>query len=334
MCNQLNDSPIKILIMRKITPLVFMLSVLFPLNSGYSYRAQASERIKPFSNSHFIEINKQTLHYRIWTPEVTTHALPGILMIHGMGGSTFSWEYNAPILAAAGYQVIAVDVPPFGYSDKDPDINQSIDSRSQLLWEFINRIQPDKRWHLIGHSMGGGIVQGMAIINPVQVEKVVFVDPALFRNNKTDKSHANMPLFRLRSLEWLAIAVGKTTLIRPKGITKMLRSAYAQEPNPADVEEYYKALSEKGTARALIRSTAVSKPVKEIDGLKFNKPAIAIWGDLDSWVPLTKSQPILDQLPSIKVIVIKGAGHCPMATHPNHFNELVIGFLQLTGAPI
>jgi 2-hydroxy-6-oxonona-2,4-dienedioate hydrolase len=320
--------------MKKFSPLVLILSILFPLNSWFAPRIQASEKTKPFSNSHFIEIKNQTLHYRIWMPEIVDNSIPGILMIHGMGGSTFSWEYNAPALAKAGYQVIAVDVPPFGYSDKDPDVNQSLDSRSLLLWEFINRVQPDKRWHLIGHSMGGGIAQCMAVINPVQVEKVVFVDPALFRNNKTDRSHANMPLFRLRSMEWLAITVGKTTLIRPKGIAKMLRSAYAQEPNPVDVEEYYKALSVRGTARALIRSTSLSKPVKEVDGLEFNKPALAIWGDLDTWVPLNKSQSILEQLPTIKVAVINGAGHCPMATHPNHFNELVLRFLQLTGAPI
>ena len=107
----------------------------------------------------------------------------------------------------------------------------------------------------------------------------------------------------------------------------MLLSAYAQQPDQRDVDEYYDALSQKGFVRALIRSTAKSKPVNPIDGKRFNKPAIAIWGEKDTWVPLEKSQPLLEQIPSITVMVIKGAGHCPMATHARLFNQAAIRFL-------
>jgi pimeloyl-ACP methyl ester carboxylesterase len=121
--------------------------------------------------------------------------------------------------------------------------------------------------------------------------------------------------------------IGNATLIKPKKIVKILRSAYACEPSPIDVAGYYKALSQKGFARALIRSGAKSKPIHPVDGKSFSKPAIAIWGDKDTWVPLEKTKPLLEHIPSIKIIVIEGAGHCPMATHPEQFNQYIIQFL-------
>jgi hypothetical protein len=66
----------------------------------------------------------------------------------------------------------------------------------------------------------------------------------------------------------------------------------------------------------------------DIDGKAFNKPAIAIWGEKDTWVPLSQMQPIADQIPSIKIIVIEGAGHCPMATHADQFNNQLLHFLD------
>lgn len=313
--------------MKKFIVTALIVSHLVPLCLGRPVHTSQTEKDKPFVNSNFISILDQMLHYRIW-PAAGTGNSPWILLVHGMGGSTFSWEYNAPVLAGAGFNVVAVDVPPFGYSDKNPDVNQSVDSRAGLLWKFLNQIQPGKKWHLVGHSMGGGIVQCMAIINPEQTEKVVFSDPALFFSME-DKSHASMPVFRFRPFEWIAVGIGKVAMIRRKGIEKMLRSAYAREPNPADVDEYLKALKIEGTARALVRSTAISRPVIPVDGTSFNKPSIAIWGEKDTWVPLEKSQPLLNQIPAIKVVVIEGAGHCPMATHADQFNQLVIQFLKI-----
>jgi pimeloyl-ACP methyl ester carboxylesterase len=309
----------------KIILLLFTLavSVLAPAAPGRRDPVK-----KPFPDSRFMEIDGLRLHYRTWAPAAAADTLPWVLMAHGMGGSTFSWERNAPALAAAGFHVVAVDVPPFGFSDKNPDVNQSPDARAELLWIFLEGLKPGSRWHLVGHSMGGGIVQCMAILNPGSVDRVVFSDPALL-GKSGEMPMASMPLMKFQPLQWLFTGIGKVFLIREKNIRKFLTSAYSAEPDSADVAEYYRALKQPGTAKALIRSMAVSKPVIRINGLDFNTPAIAIWGNLDSWVPLEKSKPLLEKLPSIKTAVIEGAGHCPMATHPDRFNLLLINFLSL-----
>jgi pimeloyl-ACP methyl ester carboxylesterase len=318
--------------MKKIRLIGLVLCILGFNSPGYPVPISKKPESKPFPNSCFLTVDGMKLHFRIWPADRQTESAPWIFMVHGFCGSTFSWEYNAPVLAEAGYNVIAIDVPPFGYSDKDPDFNQSTDNRARLLWNFLNLIRPGGKWNLVGHSMGGGIVQCMAITNPGQVEKVVFADPVLFSNTMVKNQHS-MPIIGFRPFEWMMVGIGKSILIKPKRIAGMLKSAYAQKPPRDDVDEYYYCLALPGTARALIRSSAKSKAVMAIDGKAFNKPAIAIWGEKDTWVPLSQMQPIADQIPSIKIIVIEGAGHCPMATHADQFNQQLLHFLDPNHIP-
>ncbi len=39
-------------------------------------------------------------------------------MVHGFAGSTYWWQTSAFYLSRYGFTVIAIDVPPFGFSDK------------------------------------------------------------------------------------------------------------------------------------------------------------------------------------------------------------------------
>ncbi|MBL8045797.1 MAG: alpha/beta fold hydrolase [Anaerolineales bacterium] len=48
-----------------------------------------------------------------------------VVLIHGFGASTFMWRDNAPVLAEAGYRVLALDLVGYGLSDKN------------LLWIFL-----------------------------------------------------------------------------------------------------------------------------------------------------------------------------------------------------
>ncbi|RII97423.1 alpha/beta fold hydrolase, partial [Clavibacter michiganensis subsp. insidiosus] len=42
------------------------------------------------------------------------------VLLHGLMGSAESWWRIAPLLAARGYRVLAVDLPGHGLSDRDP----------------------------------------------------------------------------------------------------------------------------------------------------------------------------------------------------------------------
>lgn len=301
--------------------LIFIIPYLIPLS-----QSQAKGTSLPFKNSHIKEIDGIWIHYRIWIPNELKHP-DWVLMVHGLGGSTYSWENNTQILCDSGYTVIAVDVPPFGYSDRDPDFNHSPDNRASLLWSFANSLNNNVKWNLIGHSMGGGIVEAMAISKPEKTKSVIFVDPALFKSLKKEFSITQFVL-KFPPLERLFSVVGEYFFITKKQITKMLFSAFGRQPTSSEVDEYYKALSQDGTAKAFIRLFTNSKVINEMNIDQLTSPALAIWGDNDTWVPYDGYKSLLSNRTNIKIKIIKGAFHCPMETHSNEFNEIIIDFLS------
>jgi len=281
---------------------------------------------KPFDNSSFTEINNMLIHYRTWYAEDTAQVLPWVLLVHGMGGSTFAWRYNVDALLNTGFNVVAVDVPPYGFSDRNPDFNHAIDQRAGLLWSFLEWLNPDTGWHLVGHSMGGGIVQCMAIMKPEKTEKVVFVGGALFRKLEA-KRYKSQYVLMFKPIERLLTVIGEGVIIKPKRIAQMLVSAFGTDPGQEVVDAYYKALAVPGTAQAVIRSFSKQKPSENIDGLALKRPSLSIWGGNDTWVPYEAYKSFLDLLPMNRTFIIEDAGHCPMETHAEFFNKELVGFL-------
>ena len=79
-----------------------------------------------------------------------------IVMVHGFLGSSIMWEPQIQDLKDS-YRIFAPDLPGFGYSNKVEPCN-SINSMARSILDTIDQRDIDK-FHLLGHSMGGMIVQ-------------------------------------------------------------------------------------------------------------------------------------------------------------------------------
>jgi pimeloyl-ACP methyl ester carboxylesterase len=53
-----------------------------------------------------------------------------------------------------------------------------------------------------------------------------------------------------------------------------------------------------------------------------------IWGEKDSWVPITEGERIKNLVESFDLLVIEDAYHCPMETHYNEFNSILLGIMK------
>jgi len=285
-----------------------------------------SPKDKPFDNSSFVVINGVKLHYRLWLAEDKSDSLPWVLLLHGMGGSTYAWRHNTKALNDAGFNVVALDIPPYGYSDKNPSLDFSNNHRVHLIWTLLNYINPFTHWHLIGHSMGGGIAQYMAITQPEKTAKVVFVGGALLGQQTPTDAPLNT-LIGSKPVKELMVLAGRIYFIKPKRIEKMLQSAFGTNVSSKDVKSYYEALSVKGTARAIVNSLTASANQSAIDGLSFNKTSLCIWGKNDTWVPYRLYKDLVDKFPLNETFIIENAAHCPMETHYQIFNKKVCSFL-------
>lgn len=273
-----------------------------------------------FPESYVEEVDGIKIHYQIWEPDGP--ALGEILLVHGLGGSTFSWNNNVEDLREAGYEVVVVDLPGFGYSSRNPSVDHSQTNRSDLLWKLLNILEGNQIqevldcWVLAGHSMGGGTVAAMAIANPARTKALVLVDGALLGSDNTLTGLALKypPINR-----WAQVAL-KYFIINKDNIENFLTSAYGRKPTQIEVLGYLNPLLQPGTERVLVDIINSASNV-EVDSLmEVDIPILGIWGEKDTWVLLEQGEKINTRIPRIELEVIPGATHSPMETHPDEFN--------------
>ena len=306
--------------------LLSLLPYLFPLSD-----AKLSPIPTPYAESQYREVDGLDLHYRIFTPDHTPKGK--LLFIHGLGGSTFSWRENMTFFQDEGYLVIAVDLPGFGYSSKASGINHSQARRSQMIWSLLDLVDEDLdelttnlQWTLLGHSMGGGTATAMAIDRPSDTKSLVLVDGAVFENQPSSVSAllAYAPLAR-----GVAVIFDRI-LLSAKRIDSFLTSAYGRPATLEEIDGYLTPLKEPGTPKVALDLVKTSKNVP-VEGVQNNDvPILALWGQEDTWVPLSDAEKIQDLIPRTEIVSISGAYHCPMETHSELFNDELLMFLEKT----
>lgn len=313
----------------KVLILIFVLFSIIPYLIPISQH-QNPVNGKPFNESFEAYIDNIKLHYRMWTP--THENIKGkILLVHGLAASTFSWRNNVDFLKDNGYIVIAVDLPSFGYSDRRLGIEHSQSSRSTMLWKFLDSIDhtlnedtSKLEWILVGHSMGGGTVSAMAMNEPVRTSRLILVDAAVLEYNPYFYSKL---LYYPPFSRWIKI-IFNNYLVSEKRIDALLKSAYGRIPTEYEIEGYLNPLKVKGTPDSMMDfiKTAKNEPLTELNNIDI--PILGIWGEEDSWVPFKETAKIKTVVPKMVIYSVKGAKHCPMETHSNEFNNVLLQFIE------
>ena len=93
-----------------------------------------------------------------------------LVLVHGFLGSSAMWSPQKEFLSKY-YRVIAPALPGFGESYKVKSLN-SISEMAKTIFNCIDK-KNIKEFHLIGHSMGGMIVQEMVNISGKRINKLV-----------------------------------------------------------------------------------------------------------------------------------------------------------------
>jgi len=93
-----------------------------------------------------------------------------LVLIHGFLGSSKMWEPQIDFFKDY-YRVITPDLPGYGKSNKAKSHN-SIQSIANLLLDCLEEKKIDK-FYLLGHSMGGMIVQEIAKKSGNKISKLV-----------------------------------------------------------------------------------------------------------------------------------------------------------------
>jgi 3-oxoadipate enol-lactonase len=238
---------------------------------------------------------------------------PTVLLIHGLGATSDSWQLQTPALAAAGYRVLAPDLPGFGQSPYAPPLTiPGMASRLERLLRGLNAAPT----YLVGISMGGTVALQLAADFPGSVQRLVLVNTFARLRPKGIYGwlvFANrLLLVRLTGLPAQARVISGR--IFPKPGQEALRQGLYDQILQADPRAYRAAIWALGTFNLLPR----------VNGLRV--PTLVITAEDDRSVPPANQAQLL-AIPGARQVVIANAGHGVTAEAPETFNREMLAFL-------
>jgi pimeloyl-ACP methyl ester carboxylesterase len=306
-----------LLTMLGIVVFILILPYFIPLSSSVKIPAQ------PYPDSAFFSTSDNvSIHYRLQTP-LTVRGK--ILLVHGLAASTFSFRNNVDALVAAGYQVLSIDLPAFGYSDRGSGLVHSQVNRARWLWELIDKVDRDSKdirpWNLLGHSMGASAILAMSDAYPLRVLSLTMIDGAVSRGNQSIPLLFDTPVG-----QWLKVYLRYVALKR-SNFANLLSSAYAKKADDSAIDGYLAPLLVDKTASALVDFVKTAKNVSIYDWKNPQLPLLVAWGDKDTWVKPIAIGEIRSVALNLQVRMFAGQGHCPHETDPA-FNQVLIDFLD------
>jgi pimeloyl-ACP methyl ester carboxylesterase len=232
---------------------------------------------------------------------------PVILLLHGTYWSRV-WLPVISKLAAAGLQPVAVDLPGCGRSAGELTLETAtVPSLTDWVARFVDALSPTSLVGVAGHDIGGAIAQRLLATGALDFERLALV------NSVTYDSWPVPGVARYRDPEVVAATtVGSILAARREAIT----NALGRPASEVELEEYLSPWTEMRVARSwmALAGAADSRYTLELlDALRADAhPKLLVWGEDDSFQPITFAERFAAEVPNTKLVRIPFAGHIPM----------------------
>ena len=264
-----------------------------------------------------------------------------LILIHGFGASIGHWRQNLPVLAAAGYQVFAIDLLGFGKSDK-PVIDYSIELWQELLADFWAALvqQPAV---FVGNSIGALLSLAMLAHHPEMARGGVLLNAAGGLNHRPEE--LNLPL-RLVMASFSKLVSSDLlgpflfNRIRQKSrLRQTLYQVYRDRTAVTDelIDLLYQPSCDPGAQKvfaAILSAPPGPRPEELLP--QISQPLLVLWGEADPWTPIAGAQLYrtlaeqseADHSGQVKFVPIPDTGHCPHDERPEVVNAEIIQWLS------
>ena len=243
---------------------------------------------------------------RLWYWDTGGPGRPVILM-HAGTQSAAGWPYQQPVLATAGYRVIAYSRR--GYFKSDPGNPADPGIASDDLHNLINHLKLDKV-DLVATAQGGFFALDYVLSYPDKVRSVAIVASLM---GITDPDYVEV-----------------NARLRPKFFATLPHDFQELSPsyragNPAGLAAW---LELDHAAVAGTRITPKTRHVltwAKLESIKH--PTLLLTGESDLYVPPSLLRMQAQHMPHAEVATIAEAGHSPYWEQPTIFNEILLAFL-------
>jgi 3-oxoadipate enol-lactonase len=245
-------------------------------------------------------------------------ASPPLVFLHGIGGAARAWRGQIDAFSDR-YRAIAWDMP--GYGGSAPLAGVSIATLADALQEFLQGIGA-KAPILVGHSIGGMIVQQWLTKHPVTARAVVLAQtsPAFGKaDGDWQKSFIEARLGPLDRGETMA-SLAPT----------LVRDLVGDDPDAAGMEVARSCMASvpEASYRASLFALLGFDQRHALGAIKV--PTLVLSGSKDKNAPAPMMARMAGYIPSAHYVELEGVGHLVNLERPAAFNAALDQFLKAT----
>lgn len=235
-----------------------------------------------------------------------------LVMVHGFMGGSRQWEAQRAAIGSR-FDIPVLDLPGYGENAhlEAPDTIHAF--ATWVLEELTAR--GVERFHLLGHSMGGMVIQEMVAQAPGRIDRLVLYGtgatgmlPGRFETIDTSKQRARQD--------------GPRATARRIAATWFLR----QEADAA--YESCAAIAEQSSLQAMLAGLDAMQGWSGMENLSnIRSKTLVIWGDHDRTYTWGQTEALWHAIADADLAVIPGCAHAAHLEKPHLFNAVLDDFL-------
>jgi pimeloyl-ACP methyl ester carboxylesterase len=274
---------------------------------------RATESAETSRGSKIVELVGGDLNYK----EEGGKDDPVIVLLHGFASSLRWWDRVAPELGRRGLRVIRFDLLGHGGSEKPRD-GYAPDDQARVVAAALRKLGV-RRATVVGHSMGGTVASALVEQEPRLVRRVAVLGTPP-RDGFAD------PSFMRRLSTWPVVGELVRRFAPDQAIKAGLDSAFADDVDVPDafVDDLdgmtFSAYDKSATgSREFLEDRPNSERIKEA-GI----PLLVIFGAKDEIVDPEAADAWAKDVPSARVVKMRGVGHSPQWERPREVTQLLL----------
>ena len=236
-----------------------------------------------------------------------------LVLVHGFLGSSDMWNPQIKFFKD-NFRVIAPALPGFGKSNAI-DSCDSIKCMANVILNLLEK-KEIKNFNLLGHSMGGMIVQEMTKLAGEKILKLICYGTGPRGNipGRFETIDQSREKLKINGLKVTANRIAKTWFI------------------DEDKAKYFHLCDEAGKQTSIEATDNGLIAMKNWNGIKnlknIKNETLIIWGNQDKAYNFNQVETLNNNIPNSDLKIIDGCSHNVHLEKPDEFNIIVEEFLK------
>ncbi len=253
-----------------------------------------------------------------------------MVLLHGWGFDHTCWRPLVDRLATQ-YRVITVDLPGHGRSRPSASAYTMEDLAADIA-ELITTLDLREPPIVVGHSLGGAVVQQLAVSDPQAVRAIIVLDSDLNTGPKRFVMSASTVVFAW----WMRLAARLLGVKRSLGLYGPLLeiATYSRtwrKAHPKLVQEAGLKFVDNNLDDLIWSIVAwATRPDLTNQIAKFTRPALLIRGSKDLMTTGGTMRTLSEAIPYSRLQSIAGAGHATIVEQPDAVAAMIRSFVEGT----